>query len=422
MKQSKTGFRLAAVACAGALVLAACGSGEKEENKADDVAKGDGEFVVGSLLPQTGSLAFLGPPEIAGVNLAVKEINDAGGVLGKPVRHVDADSGDAKSAIAPAETDKLLKAKADVIVGAASSGVSLTVIDKILEAGTVMISPANTSTAFDEKPYDKPDLYFRTAPSDVLQGAVLANLLIEDGRKNVAIMARQDSYGQVLAEQVEKGLEEAGSKVAVKTLYSEEAKNFDTEISKVAAAKPDALVLIAFDETLKIVPALVAEGIGPKDLPAYFVDGNTANYSKDGGTPLPEGMVEGVKGTVPGVAAPDGFQKRLLEVDPKLSDFTYAAEAYDATILTALAAVAAKNESGEAIALELPGISQDGTKCTGFKECADLLEKGEDIDYDGLSGPIAFSDLGSPTEASIGIYLYGKDNTNKAVKFISGKI
>ena len=422
MKQSKTGFRLAAVACAGALVLAACGSGEKDDKKADDVAKGDGEFVVGSLLPQTGSLAFLGPPEIAGVNLAVKEINDAGGVLGKPVRHVDADSGDAKSAIAPAETDKLLKAKADVIVGAASSGVSLTVIDKILESGTVMISPANTSTAFDEKPYDKPDLYFRTAPSDVLQGAVVANLLIEDGRKNVAIMARQDSYGQVLAEQVKKGLEEAGSKVAVTTLYSEEAKNFDTEISKVAAAKPDALVLIAFDETLKIVPALVAEGIGPKDLPAYFVDGNTANYSKDGGTPLPEGMVEGVKGTVPGVAAPEGFQKRLLEVDPELSDFTYAAEAYDATILTALAAVAAKNESGEAIALELPDISQGGTKCTGFKECADLLEKGEDIDYDGLSGPIAFSKLGSPTEASIGVYLYGKDNTNKPIKFISGKI
>src|SRR5690606_36207579 len=113
------------------------------------------------------------------------------------------------------ETDKLIKAKADVIVGAASSGVSLLVIDKILKSGTVMISPANTSTAFDEDPYDKPDLYFRTAPSDVLQGAVMANLLIEDGRKNVAIMARQDSYGQVLAEQVKKGLEDAGVKVAV---------------------------------------------------------------------------------------------------------------------------------------------------------------------------------------------------------------
>lgn len=420
MKKSKTGFRLAAAACAGAMVLAACSSGSDDDKS--DIAKGDGEFIVGSLLPQTGSLAFLGPPEIAGVNLAVKEINEAGGVLGKDVVHIDADSGDADSAIAPAETDKLIKAKADVIVGAASSGVSLLVIDKILKSGTVMISPANTSTAFDEAPYDKPDLYFRTAPSDVLQGAVMANLLIEDGRKNVAIMARQDSYGQVLAEQVKKGLEEAGAKVAVTTHYGEKAKNFDTEIGQVVASKPDALVLIAFDETTKIIPGLVAEGAGPKDLPTYFVDGNTANYGKGSSTPLPEGILEGVKGTVPGVEAPDEFRERLLKVDPKLDNFTYAAEAYDATILTALAAVAAKNDSGEAIASELVNISSGGEKCTGFKECADLLEDGKDIDYDGLSGPIAFSELGSPTEASIGIYLYGKDNDNEAIKFISGKI
>ncbi|NLC97795.1 MAG: ABC transporter substrate-binding protein [Actinomycetales bacterium] len=421
MKKSKTGFRLAAAACAGAMVLAACSSGSDDDKK-EDIAKGDGEFIVGSLLPQTGSLAFLGPPEIAGVNLAVEEINEAGGVLGKPVRHVDADSGDTDSGIAPAETDKLLKAGVDVIVGAASSGVSLTVIDKILDSGTIMISPANTSTAFDEAPYDKPDLYFRTAPSDVLQGAVMANLLIEDGRKNVAIMARQDSYGQVLAEQVEKGLKDAGSKIAVTTFYGEKAKNFDTEIGKVAAAKPDALVLIAFDETTKIIPGLVAEGVGPKNLPTYFVDGNTANYGPDSSTPLPEGILEGVKGTVPGVEAPEGFRDRLLKIDPKLDNFTYAAEAYDATILTALAAVAAKNDSGEGVASEMVKISSDGTKCTGFKECADLLEDGEDLDYDGLSGPIAFSELGSPTEASIGIYLYGKDNNNTAVKFISGKI
>lgn len=423
MKQSKTGFRLAAVACAGALVIAACSSGgDDNDNAKDDVAKGDGELVVGSLLPQTGSLAFLGPPEIAGVNLAVKEINEAGGVLGKDVRHVEADSGDTDSGIAPAEADKLIKAKADVIVGAASSGVSLTVIDKILDSGTVMISPANTSTAFDLDPFDKPDLYFRTAPSDILQGAVMANLLIEDGRQNVAIMARQDSYGETLAKEIEKGLTEAGSKVAVTTYYGEKAKNFDTEISQVEAAKPDALVLIAFDETTKIMPGLVAQGIGPSEVPTYFVDGNTANYDKDSTTPLPEGMLKGVKGTVPGVEAPGDFRDRLLEVDPTLENFTYAAEAYDATILSALAAIAAENDSGEGIASAMISVSRDGTKCTTFKECADLLADGEDIDYDGVSGPITFGELGSPTEASIGIYEYGADNTNKAVKFISGQI
>ena len=182
MKRSTQTMRLAAVAAAGALLLAACGgSGDSDKkDESDKVAKGDGTLTVGSLLPQTGSLAYLGPPEFAGVDLAIKDINAAGGVLGKDVKGVKADSGDTDSGIAPAETDKLLKAKSDVIIGAASSGVSLTVIDKILGQGVVQFSPANTSTDFDSGKYGKPDLYFRTAPSDILQGAVMANLLVKD--------------------------------------------------------------------------------------------------------------------------------------------------------------------------------------------------------------------------------------------------
>jgi branched-chain amino acid transport system substrate-binding protein len=63
---------------------------------------------IGSLLPTTGSLAFLGPPEIAGVNLGIKEVNDAGGVLGKPVSITHRDSGDTKTDIATQSTTALL--------------------------------------------------------------------------------------------------------------------------------------------------------------------------------------------------------------------------------------------------------------------------------------------------------------------------
>lgn len=419
MKRSTTTLRLAALASASALVIAACGGGDDSSDSKDkDVAKGDGEFVVGSLLPQTGSLAFLGPPEFAGVDLAVKEINEAGGVLGKDARHVKGDSGDTDSGIAPTETDKLIKAKSDVIVGAASSGVSMTVIDKILGAGVVQYSPANTSTDFDEGKYGKPDLYFRTAPSDVLQGAVMANLLVEDGRQNVAILARQDSYGETLAEQVKSGLEAAGSKVAVTSFYGEKAPSYDAQVDEVAASKPDAVVLIAFDETKKIIPQLVGKGVGPQDVATYFVDGNVADYSKESFA----AQLKGVKGTVPGAEATDDFRKRLLAIDPKLKDYSYAAESYDAVVTSALAAIKADNDSGEAIAKELPGITKGGEKCTTFKECADLLKDDKDIDYDGVSGPIEMSDTGSPTSASIGIYQYDNKGTYKSVKYIAGEI
>ena len=92
---------------------------------------GDGVLTIGTLLPQTGSLAFLGPPEFAGFDLAVEEINAAGGVLGKPVVGIEGDSGDTSTDTASQTVDRLLAENVDAIIGAASSGVTLTVIDKI---------------------------------------------------------------------------------------------------------------------------------------------------------------------------------------------------------------------------------------------------------------------------------------------------
>ncbi len=427
MKRNSHVLRLGAVVAASALVLAACGSDDSSGDKASGdkpAKKGDGTLTIGTLLPQTGSLAFLGPPEFAGVDLAIKDINDAGGVNGKDVVTVQGDSGDTDNGIAPAETDKLIKAKSDVIIGAASSGVSLTVIDKILSSGTIMYSPANTSPSFDEGKYGKPDLYFRDAPSDILQGAVLANLLVKDGRQNVAILARQDAYGEVLASEVKKNLESAGSKVSVSELYSEKDGPSDTQISNVADSKPDSLVLIGFDETTSIVPKLIKAGVGPKATPTYFTDGNTASYAKDSTTPLPPGTLKGTKGTIPGAEAKGDFKKNLVKLAPKLKVFSYAAESYDAVVTSALAAIAAGDDSGEAIAAKLPSVTEGGEKCTTFADCAKLLkdDKNADIDYDGVSGPIELGKTGSPTAASIGIYEYDGDNNYNPVEFISGSI
>lgn len=430
MNRSSKTLRLGAVGATAALVLAACGgSGTKDEgmktpepSKAP-VAKADGTLTIGSLLPETGSLSFLGPPEFAGVDLAIKDINAAGGVLGKDVVGVKADSGDTDSGIAPAETDKLLKAKSDVIVGAASSGVSFTVIDKIMNAGVVQISPANTSTDFDLKPpYNKPDLYFRTAPSDILQGAVLANLMLQDGRQNVAILARQDAYGETLAKQTKMNLEKAGAKVSTLQFYGEKAQSFDAQVSKVAASKPDAIALIAFDETVSIIPQLIQAGVGPLKTPTYFVDGNTANYGKGDTKTLPDGTLKGVKGTIPGVFADDAFKKRLATVTPNLKDYAYAAESYDAVVTAALAATEAKSDAGTDIAKHMIDVTEGGTKCKDFTSCSDLLAKGTDIDYDGLSGPIELGKTGSPTAASIGIWQYDGMNKIQELKLIPGKI
>jgi len=200
---------MVAAISASALALAACGGGDDDvdvatpdasEAPATSTAEGDGTLTIGSLLPQTGNLAFLGPPEFAGVELAIEEINEGGGVLDNDVAYLEGDSGDTQQDVANPTVDRLLAADVDVIIGAASSGVSFTVIDKITSAGVVHYSPANTSPDFTD--YDDNGLYFRTAPSDVLQGRILGETILADGCTNVGVLALQDPYGEGLAENV----------------------------------------------------------------------------------------------------------------------------------------------------------------------------------------------------------------------------
>jgi branched-chain amino acid transport system substrate-binding protein len=414
-------WRTAVVLASASLVLTACGSDTTDEPTADETTsaapdkKGDGTLTLGTLLPQTGDLAFLGPPEFAGVDLAIQEINEAGGVNGKDVAKFDADSGDGTPDIAGAEVDKLFSQNADAIIGAAASGVSVSVIDKITGAGVVHFSPANTAAGFDT--YEDNGLYFRTAPSDVLQGQVLGNLAVEDGFENVAVLARQDFYGEGLANKVKETLEEKGASVAEFILYSADAQNFTAEINKIAAAKPDAIVLVTFEELTKIIPQLIAKGIGPQDVQLYLVDGNLADYSKQ------KFDLTGVKGTVPVPAEEDPtFNERLLELNPKLDSFSYAAQSYDAAMIIALAAIAAGDDSGEAIGSEIVNVTKDGTACTTFAECKQLLEDGEDIDYNGASGPTDMNDTGSPNSGTIGIQQYENGNKYKQVDTVSGVI
>ena len=221
-------------------------------------------LIIGTLLPQTGNLAFLGPPEIAGVKLAIQDINAAGGVFGQPVQLVEGDSGDASTDTATQTVDRLLQSNVNAIIGAASSGVSLTVIDRITSAGVLEFSPANTSDKFTT--YNDNGLYFRTAPPDLLQAQALSDLISGDGNTSVGILATNDPYGTGLADNTEKDLIAAGlsQKDIKKIIYDPQASNYDAEVQQMVSFKPDAIVVIGFEESSKIIQGLNAQGIGPQ--------------------------------------------------------------------------------------------------------------------------------------------------------------
>lgn len=403
----KTSIAVGAVVASVALVLSGCST----PGGGDGGGKKDLALKIGTALPQTGNLAFLGPPEEAGVAYATSQINDAKADTGLSLDVVYGDSGDTDNKAYETEIPRLLGEKVSAIIGAASSGTSLQFIDQVVGAGVIQFSPANTSDAFTT--YDDNGLYFRTAPSDVLQGQVLGNLIAEDGNQTLGLIVLNDSYGTGLAKYVTEAFEAAGGSVVAAPTYNTGDTVFTTQISEVLAADPDAIALITFDEVSTILPGLF--GKIPADK-LYFVDGNLKNF----GDAFPAGSLTGSKGTLPGLSIDSltdftgALDEFLKSTDGKpLEDYSYAAESFDATVLLALGALAAGSTDGKEIAAKLQEVSggtEGGTKCSTYAECAKIIVDGGQADYDGISGPITFDEVGDPTEASIGIYQYGEDN------------
>ena len=166
---------------------------EQYTNDLEDPVSNKNPLILASLLPLSGDLAALGPGIALGVSLAVKQVNDAGGVNGKPVQLIEGDSG-CDAAVAIQSLNDVIAQGAQGVIGANCSGTSLAILDTAIAAEVVMVSPSNTSPQFTK--IDKKGFYARTAPSDLLQGDVLASLLIEDGVQTVSIIARADSYGR----------------------------------------------------------------------------------------------------------------------------------------------------------------------------------------------------------------------------------
>ncbi|WP_033343491.1 ABC transporter substrate-binding protein [Catenuloplanes japonicus] len=220
---------------------------------------------IGGLLPKTGDLKGAYPPMAAGAALAIKEVNAAGGVLGEDVVFVEGDDG-TSAEVAKATVESHVKDGVHVILGAGASGISTAVLPQVKAAGLVLFSPCNTASSLTGA--DDGGLYFRTAPSDVMQGAALGDVILRDGPKRIAIVARNDEYGSGLEENLRAALDRSG--VSGDNLLAltydqpkDEAGNVDfaAGAEEIKSFKPDALVLIGFAESADVIKALMSAGV-----------------------------------------------------------------------------------------------------------------------------------------------------------------
>jgi ABC-type branched-subunit amino acid transport system substrate-binding protein len=399
----------ASLVLAATLAIAACGDdngggGEKTLN-----------LTIGDIVPLTGDLADYGPSGRKAAQVAVDQINAAVKEAGvdHTVKLVNEDDQTDPQASVQAARKVVDTDNATCIAGGYSSTSSTIPIANsvTIRDGVLQISPASTADEISDLKDD--GLINRTSPPDRFQGPTLAGLVEKSlgsaQGKTINIGARNDAYGTGLADTFTKPWEAKGGKIGKKVIYDPKQPSYNSEAQQIVSGDPDGWVIIDFPETYaKVGPALVRTGKwDPKK--SFITDGLAssklpADVGRDG--------TEGMRGTAPGSpdkgAAAEAFDKAYTEAGGPARQ-TFDAQNFDATILCYLSAVAAGSTDGKEMAAKLQDVSgPGGTKYT-FEQLPDAikaLQNGDDINYEGASGPLDLNDQGDPTSGVYDIYRY----------------
>jgi len=380
--------------------MVACGGDD------DDTTAGGGggaeklDLVIGNLVPLTGDLSPYGPAGQKAGELAAQQIDAAIQETGvdHTVELVTEDgASDDQGGVQAAR--KLIADGATCISGDYASTATVSVARSVTVPGGVMlISPASTADALSDLEDD--GLFARTAPPDGLQGKALADRMEKELKglqgKTINIGARNDLYGTGFADSLEAELEERGATVAEKVVYDPEQPSYNSEAAQLTSGNPDNFVIIDFPETFaKVGPALARTGKW-EPTSTFITDGlSSTDLSELLG---PEGT-EGMLGTAPGAfsgGAPDAFDK-LFTNAPGPARNLFDAPVFDNVTLCYLAAVAAGSSDGEAIAEAIVDVTGPGGQKYTFEQLPQAIEalvNGQDIDYEGASGPVDWDDNG----------------------------
>ncbi len=352
----------------------------------------------GTVLPQTGQLASIIEALENPIKMGTEEINAVSAGL---VTVEYGDSGTDPN-VASATVDKYLTGDHSAIIGAAASGVTLSIVDKVQGSEVAMCSGSNTAASLSSADYDP--YYSRTAPSDNLQAPALSGVIIDDGFADVAVAWRADDYGTGFGTLLADELEAAGATVVARIEYDFSQTSFADVAAEVAASGAEALAMITFDEGGQLLLDLNSAGY---EGAIYVADGFKDSVGSDqlGGRVE---LLEGLKGTAPSASPANGeatFGDRLEAAFPGTATI-FSAQKYDCLVVTVLAAQAAQSADPAVFVAEISNVTKGGEKCSFFEDCFNLLSEGKDIDYDGASGPLDFGPSNEPGIGTYDVFIY----------------
>jgi ABC-type branched-subunit amino acid transport system substrate-binding protein len=345
---------------------------------------------VGILTPLTGAGGNDGPRMLKAMQAVFEEVNKAGGVMGRRINTVIEDDQTNPEAAVRAARKLIEVDKVSVILGTWASAVTSAVAPVCWESKTFImtVSGADSITQLPHQGF-----LVRTQPTSKLQAVAHATYIAGLGKRRIGILGIQAPFALATKEHLDNHMKTVGGSVVSHVIYEKDKPSYRSEIDQVMAAKPDFLYLNGYaTDTVVVLRDLWKASI---DLPKFCQTYAVPQATLDANPPeVSEGILTGtpsadVDSTAYKLAAD---RLGLQEVDG------FQAQATDWASLTALTIAKAGQTSGVAMKDNIRKVSQgDGQKVYSAVEGLKLLAAGKDINYEGVSGPCDFNEVGDIT-------------------------
>ncbi len=353
------------------------------------------ELRIGALVPTTGDLQVYGETSLNGIRLAVDEINAAGGVLGEPITLRTGDTQTSPQAGVDAAQRLATVDGVHAFVGALSSGVTIPVAQSVSRVEQIpQISGASTSPVITE--LDDDDFLFRTVPSDAFQGVALAEIALEEGYDNLAVLYINNDYGLGLAESFAEAFEARGGTVANSASYEPGQSSYRGELRRVGRGDPQGLVLIGYPENGQTIVRQSLEGGFFEQF--VFTDGlRSPEMIAAIGAEFMDGTIGSAPRAMDDNPGAEYFRDAYREAHGEVPPQPFMDSAYDAVYLIALAAERAGSVDRTAIRDNLRAVAAPPGEPVypgEWSRAVELLAAGEDINYEGASGSVDLDEVG----------------------------
>jgi ABC-type branched-subunit amino acid transport system substrate-binding protein len=377
------------MACAAAVVLAACASSSSSSSSSGSSNTSGGPITYGVLSCFTGRLASLGQAMLQGSQVAVAEINAAGGVLG---RKVQLTTGDTSCDVADGvtATNQMLTKNVSGVIGPETQEING--VEPILDANHIVDEFQGGDTARD---HQTDPFFFRDSPSDSQLGVAMSLYGHQQGYTKAVMLFYSDPAAQTFLKPVSETFTKLGGTILKTIIVTPDQTSYLSQVREAIAAHPQVIFTQEDPPTAAVLFREFGQ-LGGGSIPWIGTDVTSgSDFLKAITYPVAHNVLTSVYGTsVTGTAnsAFIGLFNQLFPGQKAAGPLANANYAYDAVISLALADEYAKTTNGTTVAHDMTKVTNPpGTACYTYASCLALLKAGTKINYEGASGDLDYN-------------------------------